>query len=87
MCYRKELWRRNAFAETNVGEDTRFLWANCGKRIVRLDDPMFFVGLIHRANVSPKRPVGSCWQHFSQHELRVLMGEDWTFYASIGAGR
>lgn len=87
LCYRKELWRKNAFAETNVGEDTRFLWANGGKRIVRLDDPTFFVGLIHRANVSPKRPGGSYWQHHSPHELRGLMGEDWPFYASMGAGR
>jgi ADP-heptose:LPS heptosyltransferase len=62
LCYRKSFWRKNPFPEINVAEDTRFVFAARGARIEVMPDTDIFVGMIHRANTSPKRMRDSRWR-------------------------
>ncbi len=84
LCYSKALWDRNPFPEINVGEDSRFLWAQGVRKVLVLDDPTFFVGLIHPKNVSPKYTGGVYWQECTEERIREVMGSDWGLYVKIG---
>jgi glycosyltransferase involved in cell wall biosynthesis len=73
LCYTKAFWRRNPFPPIGVGEDSQFVWAATHKKILRLDDPTFFVGIIHPGNTSPKQTYGSRWRAYSSSAIRALM--------------
>jgi ADP-heptose:LPS heptosyltransferase/glycosyltransferase involved in cell wall biosynthesis len=80
LCYRRAFWAKNRFREINVGEDARFVWESRGARLFALDDPTFHVGIIHGANVSPKRTGGSYWKPHPAEKVRALLGDDCEFY-------
>ncbi|MFN2599501.1 MAG: glycosyltransferase [Pyrinomonadaceae bacterium] len=80
LCYRRAFWERNRFREINVGEDARFVWESRGARLHALADPTFHVGIIHAANVSPKRTAGSYWTPHDAARVRALLGDDCAFY-------
>lgn len=83
LCYRKETWRVNPFADIDVGEDTRFVQARLAQRLAILPDASFFVALIHAHNVSPKQPRGARWQPLAVAEIEGLLGEDLGLYGRI----
>ncbi len=80
FCYRREVWRRNRFPAVDVGEDTRFLWAGHGRRILALEDNRFYVALMHGGNTSAKRTSGSRWRPRPAELLHGLLGADLAFY-------
>jgi glycosyltransferase involved in cell wall biosynthesis len=55
LCYRSALWRAHPFPDVNEGEDTRFVWALRGVKLLALDDPKFYVATVHPGNTSRKR--------------------------------
>jgi glycosyltransferase involved in cell wall biosynthesis len=73
LCYTKAFWRRNPFPPIGVGEDSRFVWSSASKRIVALDDPSFFVGIIHTGNTSRKQTRGARWRPYPAAALRHQM--------------
>ena len=83
LCYTKAFWKGNPFADTNVGEDTRFVWNDPAKRLLALTDSTFYVALLHAANTSPKRMADSRWRSHPTAEIRRLIGPDWAFYAEL----
>jgi len=83
LCYRKDFWRANPFADIDVGEDTRFVQARLAQRLAILPDASFFVALIHAHNVSPKQPRGARWHPLAVAEIERLLGEDLAFYAGL----
>lgn len=85
LCYRRAFWERNRFREINVGEDARFVWESRGARLQALGDPTFHVGIIHGANVSPKRTGGSYWKPWPAEKARGLLGDDCAFYDELSA--
>jgi ADP-heptose:LPS heptosyltransferase/glycosyltransferase involved in cell wall biosynthesis/SAM-dependent methyltransferase len=87
LCYTREFWAANRFREINVGEDARFVWSRPAARLFVLPDPRFHVGIIHKANVSPKNTAGSYWQTHPADDLRRLLGADAKFYDDLAAGR
>jgi predicted O-methyltransferase YrrM len=80
LCYTREFWESNRFANVNVGEDARFVWSSRTGRIIVLPDSTFHVGIIHQHNVSPKRTSGPYWRSHPLTQIRALMGDDWLFY-------
>ncbi|PKQ60294.1 hypothetical protein BZG02_20050 [Labilibaculum filiforme] len=70
LCYTKKLWRRNPFKAINIGEDARFLWSNCPKKIVPHNNVEHYVGFIHDKNVSPKNTKDSRW-HVIDNEITM----------------
>jgi glycosyltransferase involved in cell wall biosynthesis len=83
LCYRKDAWRKNPFADIDVGEDTRFVQARPAQRLAVLPDASFFVAVIHAHNVSPKRPRGARWRPLAVAEIERLLGEDLAFYGGL----
>lgn len=83
LCYTKAFWRRNPFPDINVGEDTRFVWCNCSKKMVTLSDNTFYVALIHPGNTSPKRTLDSQWHSYAVEKIQDLIGEDRAFYVDL----
>jgi hypothetical protein len=83
LCYRKDSWRANPFADIDVGEDTRFVQVRRGRQLAVLPDPSFFVATIHPNNVSPKRPRGARWRPLAVGEVEALLGEDLNFYSQL----
>lgn len=73
LCYTKSFWRRNPFPAIGVGEDSRFVWSAVTKKVVALEDPTFFVGIIHPGNTSPKQKRGTRWRPYPPAALRELM--------------
>jgi glycosyltransferase involved in cell wall biosynthesis len=76
LVYTKAFWRRNPFPLVNVGEDSRFMWANVPKRVVAHDDRRFFVGTVHPANTSRKDTRGHRWRRCRVEVLNALMQND-----------
>lgn len=85
LCYRKDYWRKNPFADIDVGEDTRFVQAQRTQRLAVLSDATFFVAMIHAHNVSPKRPGGTRWRGLAAAQIEALLGDDLAFYAGLRA--
>jgi glycosyltransferase involved in cell wall biosynthesis len=82
FCYSREFWRRKTFPDIQIGEDVQFLW-NGRPQIVALQDPTFYVALIHPRNVSPKKPCSPWWQPYPILEAAKILGDDWSFYESL----
>ncbi|HEV2801613.1 MAG TPA: glycosyltransferase [Pyrinomonadaceae bacterium] len=87
MCYTREFWAGTRFREIDVGEDARFVWSRPAARLCVLPDPSFHVGIIHKANVSPKNTAGSYWQAHPVEDIRRLFGADAQFYDDLAAGK
>ncbi len=84
LCYTKQLWRNNAFAEIDVGMDGLFVWNTPPQQVSVLDNHSFSVHMIHSHNVSPKQTDGAWWHAFPEEEIQNVMGADWHAYASNG---
>jgi glycosyltransferase involved in cell wall biosynthesis len=76
LCYYKDLWRRNRFADVSIGEDNGFIWSTAPRRVLALPKHDFLVALIHSSNVSPKQPAGIYWQHQEPQVVLRMMQED-----------
>lgn len=73
LCYTKAFWKRNPFPEIGIGEDSRFVWSSVSKKVLALEDPSFFVGIIHPGNTSLKQTRGSRWRPCPAAALREIM--------------
>jgi glycosyltransferase involved in cell wall biosynthesis len=82
LCYLRELWVHRPFLEVDVGEDSAFVLATPSERVARLTDSRFQVGVLHRHNVSGKRPRPPHWRPYSLREVQTLLGADWADYAA-----
>jgi len=80
LCYMRSFWASNRFTHVNVGEDTRFVGNVPSERVTRLPDALFYVGMVHSRNVSPKRTHESYWRPYPVDAIRQLMGTDWNLY-------
>ena len=87
LCYRKEVWTRNPFADTSLGEDNDFVWNGIEKKIAPLPDGTFYVGLIHGGNTSPKSTWDTRWMSQPADTVMSLLGADWEAYAALLSGR
>jgi glycosyltransferase involved in cell wall biosynthesis len=86
LCFTKELWRANAFADINVGMDGLFVWATPPERVKALEDPTFAVHMIHDHNVSPKKTDSGWWYPHPVEALERIVGADWHYYTNGLAG-
>ncbi|HYQ02090.1 MAG TPA: glycosyltransferase family 2 protein [Polyangiaceae bacterium] len=75
-AFARAFWRENPFPEVSVGEDTRFIWANRAARIHALDDPDFYVALIHPRNTSRKHTRDARYTAVEVDAVRQLLGDD-----------
>ena len=80
FCYTREFWQRHPFPEIQVGEDTRFIWADTKARVHVLPDSRFLIALIHRANTSRKRTADSRYRPLAVTHIEQLLGPDFGCY-------
>ena len=80
LCYVKELWNKNKFADINVGMDGLFVWAASSNRVTVLSDPSISVHMIHDNNISPKKTDGDWWHSYPPEEIYKIITNDWAFY-------
>lgn len=80
LCYKKNLWQGNQFADINVGMDGLFVWATPAERVGVLPDNSIAVHMIHGNNVSPKKTEGTWWHIYSTEKIQKVMGTDWYLY-------
>jgi glycosyltransferase involved in cell wall biosynthesis len=73
LAYRREAWRRNPFADVQVGEDAQFVWRCPPSRVLDLKDPGLCIATVHAANVSPKDTGGVFWSSERVERLREII--------------
>jgi glycosyltransferase involved in cell wall biosynthesis len=76
LAYRRTFWERHPFAHLQVGEDSRFIWADKTAGIADLKDPALCVARVHSTNTSPKAASGSCWQPIATAEIQRLLNSN-----------
>lgn len=76
LCYTRRAWQRTPFADVDVGEDARFVWAESTRAPLPIAEPGLLVAMIHDGNVDTKRTHHSCWQPHPTEEIRALLGAD-----------
>jgi glycosyltransferase involved in cell wall biosynthesis len=84
FCFRRELGRAAPFPDQNFGLCSRYFAHVPGISIGRLEDPSWYVGIVHPGNTSPKTP-NAWWHPYPFEEVRALLGSDWHFYEQTGA--
>jgi glycosyltransferase involved in cell wall biosynthesis len=82
LCYRREVWSRLRFSDTDVGEDATFVWKSDPRHITVLPESGLHVGMIHAGNVSPKATSTAWWDRIQVEEVRRVLGDDWNNYGS-----
>ncbi|RYY37574.1 MAG: glycosyltransferase family 2 protein [Sphingobacteriaceae bacterium] len=80
LCYTKQLWTKNRFADINVGMDAYFVWGTSEDKVAALPDSSIAVHMIHGANVSEKQTGGPWWQPIEVDELKNIMLDDFDKY-------
>lgn len=85
LCFRKDYWQKNPFAEINVGMDGLFVWSTTREHVQVMEDHTFSVHMIHPNNVSPKRTDTGWWYPRKPEQIKGIMGEDWELYSRNGS--
>jgi glycosyltransferase involved in cell wall biosynthesis/2-polyprenyl-3-methyl-5-hydroxy-6-metoxy-1,4-benzoquinol methylase len=83
LAYTRVFWEKHRFPDINVGEDTRFVWADARAKIHVLPDSRFLVGRIHAGNTSRKRTSDARYQSRPVEEIKRLLGDDFSFSTSL----
>ncbi|NEU10429.1 glycosyltransferase [Flavihumibacter sp. R14] len=84
LCYKKEFWSGNKYADINIGMDALFVWGTSADRITALPDHTIAVHTIHDQNVSPKKMDNAWWERYPEEELEKVMSNDWDWYQKAG---
>jgi glycosyltransferase involved in cell wall biosynthesis len=80
LCYPRELWRRRAFSDVAVGEDTRFVWQAEIRRLADVSQAGCVVALVHPGNTVHKTGRGSYWATVDVGEVADRLGPDMARY-------
>jgi len=85
FCYRRSHWENDRFPDASYGIDVAYLWQGRPKRVATLDDPSFYVGMVHRANTSRKDIHDAWWHPQPIEEIASLMGPKWDCYRTLAS--
>ncbi len=83
LCFSPAFWHRNPFPDISLGEDIRFVRNAPDAKLLPLQATDFVIDIMHTNNTSPKNSASPRWHPFPSEEIRVLMGDDWQFYAAL----
>jgi glycosyltransferase involved in cell wall biosynthesis len=82
LAYRRSCWTAHPFPEIQVGEDSRFVWAEPRAKLRDLNDPKLCVARIHAGNTSRKLLAGACWQMCAITQIESLIGQEWSAFVA-----
>ena len=80
LCYKKEFWTGNKYADINVGMDALFVWGTSADRVTALADHTIAVHTIHDQNISPKNTGNAWWHPYPVDEIEKLTDSDWPHF-------
>lgn len=84
LAYTRSFWERVPFPSLQVGEDTRFVWADKKARVCDLKEPGLCVARIHPGNTCRKATGGSCWRPVAISEIQRVLGPALDAFRSPG---
>ena len=87
LVYRRSTWAEHRFSETQVGEDTEFVWQVAPWRLRVVDDGTLYVALLHDGNTASKNPTAPRWERRPVTEATDLLADDLEFYIALRHGR
>jgi glycosyltransferase involved in cell wall biosynthesis len=82
LMYRRAVWAKTRFPDTDIGEDTAFVQRQAVERVTVINDLSFYMGVIHAGNTSPKQLTGRHWQRRPIEEITSRIGSDAEFYGN-----
>ncbi len=80
LCYYKEHWKKNQFAEIDVGMDALFVWNTPSDKVKALPDSTIAVHMIHQDNASPKQTDDLWWHPYEVEKVKKIINGDWFVY-------
>lgn len=86
LVYRRTVLDEYAFPDTDVGEDTGFLWQMPAETLCDVQDPSLYIGLIHKGNTSEKTLEGSTWERRPLDDVACMLEPDRDFYVGLRLG-
>jgi glycosyltransferase involved in cell wall biosynthesis len=87
LIYRRSAWVERRFPETNVGEDSAFVFQLPPDRIHVIEDTSFYIALIHPRNTGSKNMSDRRWERRSLDDVNRLLAFDRDFYVALRNGR
>jgi len=85
MMYRKTLWEKNKFPVSNGAEDTQFLNQVTVDKILELQKPDLYVGILHDKNSSAKFLDDPSWRQVPLGVVAQLITKHREFYVQLRA--
>ena len=86
LLYRRSVWQRHPFPDTDTGDSEAFLTGVPAARLLALDDTSLYVAVIHDGNTDRKAFHDARWRQRTTNDLAELLTTDWDFYSSVRRG-
>lgn len=83
FVYKRDLWRKNNFPETNQAEDSIFLKKIQKNKILPIDNKNHYIGIIHTENTSAKYLDDPSWSRLPLSIVASLFSDDSEFYVDL----
>jgi len=85
MVYRRAVWDAHRFPDLNVGEDSALVFQLPAHSIHALEDPSFYIALIHSGNTGAKNLADRHWQSYPLAEIYRILAPDRAYYTDLFA--
>ena len=83
FVYKRDLWKKNNFSETNQAEDSIFLSKIQKNKILTIENKNLYIGIIHTENTSAKHLDDPAWSQLPLSIVSNLFAEDRDFYVDL----
>jgi glycosyltransferase involved in cell wall biosynthesis len=80
LLYTRQFWADNPFPDIQIASDTTFILSRNSMSFAVLEDHSFYVASVHGSNTSPKRTDHRFWTPVALHEVKAIIGQDWSDY-------
>jgi len=86
LLYRRLAWAAHPFSESNVGEDSAFVWQFPPEHVQVVPDISLYIAIKHAGNTAAKSLGGTSWQQRPLDEVSQLLALDRDFYVTLRNG-
>jgi glycosyltransferase involved in cell wall biosynthesis len=87
LLYHRKLWETHPFAEGDAADVAAFVAPLNPARVRVLDDPQFYIALLHGENSTPRNLSDLRWQRKPTDIVGERLGRDREFYTVLRNGR
>jgi glycosyltransferase involved in cell wall biosynthesis len=87
ILYRRSAWLAHPFADRDSGEDSAFIGEFAHERIETIENPGWYVTLLHGGSTSAVNLSDPAWERRPIAEVEARLGLDRSFYAKLRHGQ